>query len=194
MITAPLPEYASRRVVRTIVFLVLSLLPPALIGSLVWHGRKPPPVEQAPPAAKSPAQESEAKLRALLDPAPPGTTLAEKVAFFDEKTLFDYNDGAAPIFLERHFIRLGTAEYATPEGSAMPCAIFDMSSPENAQSIFDKEKSSQAKPVDGWAEAIAGPLYLGFHHGRYYAKLTAFDAKGDAMLPAVARTLKERMK
>jgi hypothetical protein len=33
-----------------------------------------------------------------------------------------------------------------------------------------------------------------FHHGRYYAKLTAFDAKAEAALPVVARSLKERMK
>jgi hypothetical protein len=179
--------------VRKLIFVILSLLPPVVIGGLIWHGRQPPPVEHAPAVAKSPAQAAEAKLRTLLEPAPTGTKITEKVTFYDEKTLFDYNDGAAPIFLDRHFLRLGTAEYSTPEGSAMPCAIFDMVAPENAQSIFDKEKSSQAKPVDGWPEAISGPLYLGFHHGRYYAKLTAFDAKGDALLPAVARALKERM-
>jgi hypothetical protein len=33
-----------------------------------------------------------------------------------------------------------------------------------------------------------------FHNTRYYAKLTAFDAKAEAALPAVAHSLKERMK
>jgi hypothetical protein len=179
--------------VRIISFVVLSLIPPSLIGALVWQGHKAPPAEHAV-AVKNPGQEADAALRALFEPAPPGTTITEKVALFDEKGLFDYNDGAAPIFIERHFRKLATAELSTPEGSAMPCAVFDMVAAENAQSIFDKEKSSQAKPVDGWPEAIAGPLYLGFHHGRYYVKLTAFDPKGDAMLPAVARALKERMK
>jgi len=180
--------------VRNIIFAVLALIPPALIGTLLWQGHKAPPVEHAPAAAHKPGQEADAALRALFEPAPAGTTITEKVTFYDEKGLFDYNDGAAPIFLDRHFRKLATAELSTPEGSAMPCAVFDMVAPENAVSIFEKEKSSQAKPVEGWPEAISGPLYLGFHHGRYYAKLTAFDAKGDAMLPAVGRALKERMK
>jgi hypothetical protein len=180
--------------VRTIIFAVLALVPPALIGTLLWQGHQAPPVEHAPAAAHKPGQEADAALRALFEPAPAGTTVTEKVTFYDEKGLFDYNDGAAPIFIDRHFRKLATAELSTPEGSAMPCAVFDMVAPENAVSIFEKEKSSQAKPVEGWPEAISGPLYLGFHHGRYYAKLTAFDPKGDAMLPAVGRALKERMK
>ena len=175
-------------------FVVLSLLPPALIGALIWEGRKAPPVERAPAVAQAPGQEADAALRALFEPAPAGTTITEKVTFYDQKGLFDYNDGAAPIFIDRHFRKLATAELSTPEGSAMPCAVFDMVAPENAVSIFEKEKSSQAKAVEGWPEAISGPLYLGFHHGRYYAKLTAFDAKAEAMLPAVARALKEKMK
>jgi hypothetical protein len=180
--------------VRNLIFTVLALIPPALIGTLLWQGHKAPPVEHAPAAAQKPGQQADAALRALFEPAPAGTTITEKVTFYDEKGLFDYNDGAAPIFLDRHFRKLATVELSTPEGSAMPCAVFDMVAPENALSIFEKEKSSQAKPVEGWPEAISGPLYLGFHHGRYYAKLTAFDDKGDAMLPAVGRALKERMK
>lgn len=179
---------------RYVVFVVLALIPPTLIGAMVWRGHKAPPVERAPAAARPAGTAEDAALRALFDPPPPGTTVAEKLTLYDEKGLFDYNDGAAPIFLERHFRKLATVELATAEGSAMPCAVFDMVAPENARSIFEKERSSQAKAIDGWPEAIRSELYLGFHHGRYYVKLTAFDAKGDAALPAVASTLKERMK
>ncbi len=179
---------------RTIIFAILALIPPVLIGSLVWHGRKAPPVEHAPAAARPPGQEADAALRALFEPAPAGATIKEKVALYDEKGLFDYIDGAAPIFIDRHFRKLAAAEMATPEGSDLVCDVYDMTTPENAQSIFDKEKSSQAKPLEGWPEAISGPMSLVFHHARYYAKLTAFDAKAESMLPAVARALKEKMK
>ena len=120
-------------------------------------------------------------------------TIKEKIALYDEKGLFDYIDGAAPIFIERHFRKLAASEMATPEGSDLVCDVYDMATIENAQSIFDKEKSATAKPLDAWPEAIAGPMSLVFHHGRYYAKLTAFDAKAEAALPAVARALKEKM-
>ena len=187
------PEYALRRAVRIISFVVLSLLPPILIGFLLWEGRRAPAVEHTPAAAKAPGQDADGALRALFEPAPAGTTTKEKVALYDEKGLFDYIDGAAPIFIERHFRKLAAGELAT-DGSDLVCDVYDMAAPENAQSIFDKEKSSQAKPVEGWPEAISGPMSFVFHHNRYYVKLTAFDTKAEAILPAVARALKERMK
>ena len=49
-------------------------------------------------------------------------------------------------------------------------------------------------PFDLIPEAIVGPMSFVFHHARYYAKLTAFDAKAEAALPVVARSLKEKMK
>jgi hypothetical protein len=194
LIASPGPEYAFAPVVRILSFVILSLLPPILVGLLLWHGHQAPPVERAPAAAKAPGQEADAALRALFEPAPAGTKIKEKVALYDEKGLFDYIDGAAPIFIERGYRKLAASELATPEGSDLVCDVYDMVKPENAQLIFDKEKSSQAKPVDGWDEAISGPMSFVFHHARYYAKLTAFDAKAESMLPAVARALKERMK
>jgi hypothetical protein len=180
--------------VRIVLFAVLALIPPTLIGVMVWHGRQALPVERAPAAARPAGSEADAALRALFEPPLAEVKIKEKVALYDEKGLFDYIDGAAPIFIERHFRRLAASEFATPEGSDLVCDVYDMATPENAQSIFDKEKSAQARPVDGWPEAIVGPMSLVFHHGRYYTKLTAFDAKAEAALPLVARALKEKMK
>ena len=179
---------------RILVFAVLAVIPPTLIGTLVWQGRKAPPVERAPAAARPSGQEADSALRALFEPPPTGAKVKEKVALYDEKGLFDYIDGAAPIFIDRHFRRLAAAELATPEGSDLVCDVYDMATPDNAQAIFDKEKSTTAKTVEGWPEAIAGPMSFVFHHTRYYAKLTAFDAKAEAALPGVARSLKEKMK
>jgi hypothetical protein len=179
--------------VRIVVFVVLALVPPTLIGGLLWQGRKAPPLEKAPAAARPSGQEADAALRALFLVEFPGAKVKDKVALYDEKGLFDYIDGAAPIFIERHFRKLGTAEMSTPEGSDLVCDLYDMATPENALSIFDKEKSSVAKPVDGFPNAISGPMSFVFHHAKYYAKLTAFDAKAEAVLPGVARALKEKM-
>jgi hypothetical protein len=180
--------------VRIILFAVLAMIPPTLIGTLVWQGHKAPPAERAPAAARPSGQEADATLRALFEAPPTGVKIKEKVALYDEKGLFDYIDGAAPIFIDRHFRKLAAAELATAEGSDLVCDVYDMATPENAQAIFDKEKSTTAKFVDGWPEAIAGPMSFVFHHTRYYAKLTAFDAKAEAALPVVARSLKEKMK
>jgi hypothetical protein len=187
-------DIRSARVVRIILFAVLAVIPPTLIGTLVWKGHTAPPAEHAAASARPSGQEADATLRALFEPPPTGTKIKEKITLYDEKGLFDFIDGAAPIFIDRHFRKLAAAEIATAEGSDLDCAVYDMATPENAQSIFDKEKSVTAKTVDGWPEAIAGPMSFVFHHTRYYAKLTAFDAKAEAALPAVARSLKEKMK
>ena len=179
---------------RIILFAVLAVIPPTLIGTLVLKGHRAPPAEHASASARPSGQEADATLRALFEPPPTGTKIKEKITLYDEKGLFDFIDGAAPIFIDRHFRKLAAAEIATAEGSDLDCAVYDMATPENAQSIFDKEKSVSAKAVDGWPEAIAGPMSFVFHHTRYYAKLTAFDAKAEAALPAVAHSLKEKMK
>jgi hypothetical protein len=179
--------------VRIVALAILAMVPPVLIGALVWQGRRSPPAERAA-SARPPGQDADVALRALFDGPFTGAKLKEKVTLYDAKGLFDYIDGAAPIFIERHFRQLGAAEFSTPEGSDLVCDVYDMATPENALSIFLKEKSSQAKLVEGFPDAISGPLSFVFHQARYYTKLTAFDAKAEATLPAVARALKERMK
>jgi hypothetical protein len=191
--TGPL-DIGFAPVVRIVVFAVLALVPPTLIGSLLWQGRRAPPADKLPASARPSGQQEDAALRGLFDAEFPGAKVKDKVALYDEKGLFDYIDGAAPIFIERHFRRLGAAELSTPEGSDLVCDVYDMATPENALSIFDKEKSPSAKPVDGFPDAISGPMSFVFHHARYYTKLTAFDAKAEAVLPAVARALREKMK
>ena len=179
---------------RILLLVVLSLIPPTLIGSLVWNGRRVLPAEHAPAQARSSGQEADATLKSLFETPLPGAKVKEKVALYDEKGLFDYIDGAAPIFIERHFRRLAATEMATPEGSDLVCDVYDMGTSENAQSIFNAEKSANAKVVEGWPEAIAGSMSFVFHNGRFYTKMTAFDAKAEAALPLVARALKEKMK
>jgi hypothetical protein len=181
---------------RWIVAALLVAVPVALITWVVASGRRPLPPEVAPPAASQPApgQDEDGVLKALLAPPLAGATPKEKIALYDSKGLFDYIDGAAPIYIERKFRRLAAAEMATPGGGELTCDVYDMAAPENAQSIFDKERSPAAKAVDGWPEAITGPKSFVFRHGRYYTKLTAFDAKGEALLPEVAKVLRARMK
>ena len=182
------------RIVAFVAFVVLALIPPTLIGSLVWRGRSAPPSEKAAASAHPGGQDADTALRALFDVSFVGAKVKDKVALYDEKGLFDYIDGAAPIFIERHFRKLGAAELSTPEGSDLVCDVYDMASAENAQAIFNAERSASAKTVDGWTDAIVGPMSFVFHHARYYTKLTAFDAKAEAALPLVARALKEKMK
>jgi len=99
------------------------------------------------------------------------------VGLYDEKGLFDTSTARRPIFIQRHYRKLAAAQMATAEGNDMVCDVYDMAEPANAESISNAEKSAQAKPVADFPDAISGPMSFVFRSGRYYGKLTAFDAK-----------------
>ena len=178
---------------RILLFLVLALIPPAFIGWMVWEGHRAP-ASAAVPAGRPSGGEADKTLLALFQGDLGGAKVKDKATLYDEKGLFDYIDGAAPIFIQRHYRKLAAAEMATAEGSDMVCDVYDMAEPANAQSIFDVEKSATAKPVADFPDAISGPMSFVFRSGRYYVKLTAFDAKAEAALPGLAKALKGKMK
>jgi hypothetical protein len=181
--------------VRIFIFVMLALIPLAFIGWMVRDGRRAPaPAAAAAGKARASGAEADQGLLALFQGDLGGAKVKEKVTLYDEKGLFDYIDGAAPIFIQRHFRKLAAADMASAEGSDMDCAVYDMAEPANAQSIFDAEKSATAKPVAEFPDAISGPMSFVFRAGRYYVKMTAFDKKAEAALPGLAKALKGKMK
>ena len=117
----------------------------------------------------------------------------EKAGLYDEKGLFDYIDGAAPVYIERHFRRLLAGSLAV-DGHELTADVYEMTSPADAESIFAFERSPDAHTLADWPEAIKRPLSLVFHQARFYVKLTAFDATAEAALPDVARALRGRLR
>ncbi|MGC4115048.1 MAG: hypothetical protein QM765_10640 [Myxococcales bacterium] len=145
-----------------------------------------------PAVAAAPSGEEDKALAALFDGELGGAKVKEKVALYDSKGLFDYIDGGAPVFIERGFRKLAATELASAEGSDLDCAVYDMAKPENAKAIFEKERSKNAQPVDGWDEAITGNLSFVFWSDRYYVKLTSFDARGESALFPLAKALRRK--
>ena len=180
---------------RILTFVLLALIPPVFIGWMVREGRRAP-APSSIPAGKPRASgaESDATLLALFQGDLGGAKIKDKVSLYDEKGLFDYIDGAAPIFIDRHYRKLAAAELASADGADMVCDVYDMAEPANAESIFKAERSATAKPVADFPDAISGPMSFVFLSGRYYVKLTAFDAKAEAALPGLAKALKGKMK
>ncbi|HJX51403.1 MAG TPA: hypothetical protein VJ801_01440, partial [Polyangia bacterium] len=92
-------------------FVLLALIPPAFIGLMIREGHRAP-APTAVPAGKSRPSGAEAdkSLLALFQGDLGGAKVKEKVTLYDEKGLFDSIDGAAPIFIERHFRRQAATE------------------------------------------------------------------------------------
>lgn len=191
---------------RYALFAVLALVPLVAVSWVAWRGQTPRPEVTAmaaapdagPPAAPAsqPAApaDPDAALRALFAEPLAGARPSGDVALYDAKTLFDYINGAAPLFIDRRFRRLAAAELVNEDGSELTCDVYDMTDAASAESIFAKERSPTAKEAPGWPQAVVGPMSLVFHHDRFYVKLTAFDARAEARLLDIAGALKGRLR
>jgi hypothetical protein len=173
---------------RTLATVVVGVTSLVSLGSPTSFAANAP---SEPPAAVTCG--GDAALRNLFKGAPGGVKVKDKVELYDEKGLFNYIDGGAPLYIKHHFRRLGAAEMATADGGELTCDIYDMSGAANSTAVFGEEKSSAFKSVAKWSDAASGPMAFIFHQGCYYVKLTAFDKKAEGALPALAAALRDRM-
>jgi len=186
-------------------------LPSVLVGWVVGRGQTSLPndavavkcdTSRTETAGGEPSQKREKPsqndpdvvLRDVFSKPIAGATVNGEVTLYADKGLFDYIDGAAPIYIERHFRKLAAAELVLAGGGELTSDVYDMRKPENAESIFTAERSASAEDVPSWPKAITGPRSFVFQHDRYYVKLTAFDAKSEAALHDVASEIKSRLK
>lgn len=167
---------------------ILLAVPAALVGWVARRGHGPP--RQA--AAAWPG--GEVALDRVFEGLAPEARLKAPVAYYDEKGLFEYINGAAPLYLARRFRRLGAAELVLAGGGEAVADVYDMATPDDAASIFAAERSDSAREVPGFEGAVAGPLSFVFRRGRFYVKLTGFDARAEAELPTLARALERRLR
>jgi hypothetical protein len=189
----------ERLIVRQLLFAVLVLVPTALVTWMLARGTGVCRVEGGPvraPEAAPVEGDPDQALKAIFA-APVGAfTLKEEVPLYDQKGLFDYIDGAAPVFIERSFRKLAPAELkvtsADGEGE-ITADVYDMVAPENAASIYGFERPQAAEAAAFGDEGHKGRMSLVFRKGRYYVKLTAFNATAEAQLPELAKLITSRM-
>lgn len=194
---------------KQVVFAIMVAIPSLLIGWVIGRGQAPGPGEaeapprgsasvkrapaEAPAVEPEPATDDDALLRSVFDRPLAGARVNGELGLYDDKGLFDYINGAAPLYIERGFRRLAAAELALQGGGELTVEVYDMRDPKNATSIFEQERSQSAQGVADWPEALTGPSSFVFRHERYYAKLTAFDTKAEAALAAVAGEVRKRL-
>ncbi|MBN1959707.1 MAG: hypothetical protein JW841_02070 [Deltaproteobacteria bacterium] len=122
-----------------------------------------------------------------------GFKLKEELVFYDDKGLFDYIDGAAPVYIKNGFVRLAAAEMATSDDHEFTCDVYNMGSNNGAKAIYDTEGSAQTTPVKVGDAGRSAKMSLVFYYKVYYLKLTAFDAQAESKLPALAQILAQRL-
>ena len=90
---------------------------------------------------------------------------------YDRKTLYDYMDGGAEVYLAFDFRDVWTRKYADSVGRELALDIYDMGSPAEAFGIFSCDREDPAAGIGQDSEYGFG--LLRFRQGRYFVTVTA---------------------
>jgi hypothetical protein len=90
---------------------------------------------------------------------------------YDRKTLFDYMDGGAEVYLAFDFKEAFVRKYQGPAKDEIALDIYDMGSPEEAFGIFSCDRQDPGIGIGQDSEY--GPGLLRFRQGRYFVSITA---------------------
>lgn len=91
-------------------------------------------------------------------------------AVYDRKTLYDYMDGGAEVYLAFDFREVFVRKYADSAGNEIVLDIYDMGSPAEAFGMFSCDRQDPEAGIGQGSEY--GPGLLRFWRGRYFVSIT----------------------
>jgi hypothetical protein len=166
--------------VRRAALQLIALLPiPVILGLVHWAGRRPPLPQPAARAARAAGRDAAAV--PLPARAKSGWEIFGKPQRFDERTLFDRIDGAAPPYISAGFKQSWGAEYRQA-GRAEPVTVdvYDMGSAAQAFGMYAIERDAKYRFIEVGDAGYLASGSLNFWRGRFYVKLAGFE-EGEAM-------------
>jgi hypothetical protein len=91
-------------------------------------------------------------------------------AVYDRKTLYDYMDGGAEVYLAFDFREVFVRKYADASENELNLDIYDMGSPAEAFGMFSCDRQDPEVGIGQGSEY--GPGLLRFWRGRYFVSIT----------------------
>ncbi|MCX6572068.1 MAG: hypothetical protein NT006_11745 [Candidatus Aminicenantes bacterium] len=91
-------------------------------------------------------------------------------AVYDRKTLYDYMDGGAEVYLAFDFREVFVRKYADASENELNLDIYDMGSPAEAFGMFSCDRQDPEAGIGQGSEY--GPGLLRFWRGRYFVSIT----------------------
>lgn len=104
-------------------------------------------------------------------------TAAGKDAVYDRKSLYDYMDGGAEVYLAFDFRRVFVRKYAGPGGKEISLDIYDMGSPAEAYGIFSCDREDPAAGIG--QDSTYGFGLLRLRQGPYFMVVMSPDEGKD---------------
>lgn len=142
------------------------------------------------------ASNSDGKIFAF--PEVTGWRQSGEIQTFVPKTLFEYINGGADLYLSYDFQELNVGEYSNEKKASIIIEVYHHKTPTHAFGIYSQERLSDANFLDIGSQGYIEANVLNFVAGPYYVKINSFNTGPDdreiliAFAKKVAETLGER--
>jgi len=138
-----------------------------------------------------PAQTPEQLKSYLVDVS--GWTLSGETEVFDPDNLFDRINGAAPLFIENHFVEMTSLEYKKGD-DYITIQAYRHATPEDAFGMYASERSDELAHFDIGGEAQGDAKDLFFFAGCIYVKMWSNSSEEvENTLHAIGKGLADRI-
>jgi hypothetical protein len=124
-----------------------------------------------------------------------GWKLSSEIQTFTPKTLFEYINGAADIYIMYDFQELKVAEYQNEKKASVTIEVYRHKTPIYAFGIYSQERLPNGNFVGIGAQGYIEQKILNFLTGPYYVKINSFNtgAKDKEILLSFAKKIAENL-
>jgi len=114
---------------------------------------------------------------------------------FTSKTLFEYINGAADLYIMYDFQELKVAEYQNEKKASVTVEVYEHKTPTHAFGIYSQERLPNANFLDAGAQGYIETNVLNFLTGPYYVKMTSYNtgAEDREILLTFAKKMSENL-
>jgi hypothetical protein len=118
-----------------------------------------------------------------------------EIQTFTPKTLFEYINGAADLYIMYEFQKLKVAEYKNEKKASVTVEVYEHKTPTHAFGIYSQERLPNANFVDVGAQGYIENNVLNFLTGSYYVKMTSYNtgAEDREILLTFAKKMSENL-
>ncbi len=118
-----------------------------------------------------------------------------EIQTFLPKTLYEYIDGAADLYLAYDFQELKVAEYLNDRKASVTLELYRHESPNDAFGIYSQERFPDANYLNIGAEGYIDKNILNFVAGSHYVKITSYHtgAEHPEVLQAFGKKIAENL-
>ncbi len=118
-----------------------------------------------------------------------------EIQTFTPKTLFEYIDGAADLYIIYDFQELKVAEYKNENKASVTVEVYEHKTPTHAFGIYSQERLLNANIIDVGGQGYIENNVLNFLIGPYYVKMTSYNtgAEDREVLLAFAKKVSENL-